>query len=65
MSLGKYLQMPFEGHRVQIRAEALNAFNNLNFVDPARSLANPGNFGQITSTNSGARVIQFALRYEF
>ena len=27
-------------------AEAFNAFNNVNFGDPARSLANPGNFGQ-------------------
>lgn len=65
MSLGKYFQLPFEGHRIQVRAEAFNAFNNVNWGDPTRTLANPGNFGQITSTSVAARVIQFALRYEF
>jgi hypothetical protein len=65
MSLSKSFQMPFEGHRIQVRAEAFNAFNNVNWGDPTRTLANPGNFGQITSTSVAARVIQFALRYEF
>ncbi len=32
MSLGKYFQLPFEGHRIQVRAEAFNAFNNVNWV---------------------------------
>ena len=65
MSVGKYFQGPFEGHRIQVRAEAFNAFNTVNWGDPTRTLANPGNFGQITSTNGGPRVIQLALRYEF
>jgi hypothetical protein len=36
----------------------------VNFNNPTLSLANPGTFGEITSAND-ARVIQFALRYEF
>jgi hypothetical protein len=65
MSLGKYFPLPWEGHRIQVRAEAFNAFNNVNWGEPTRTLANPGNFGQITATSVAARVLQFALRYEF
>lgn len=64
LSLAKYFKMPFEGHRVQVRAEAFNAFNNVNFTTPSLSLANPSNFGQFTAVMP-ARVMQFALRYEF
>ena len=64
LSLGKYFQMPWEGHRVQLRAEAFNAFNNVNFTDTSLNLATPSTFGQFTAVMP-ARVIQFALRYEF
>ncbi len=65
LSLGKFFTMPWsEGHRVQIRAEAFNAFNNVNFTTANTSLANPSTFGQFTEVMP-ARVIQLALRYEF
>lgn len=64
LSLGKFFTLPFEGHRVQVRAEAFNAFNNVNFLTPSLSLANPSTFGQFTSVMA-PRVMQFALRYEF
>jgi hypothetical protein len=64
LSLGKYFSLPFEGHRVQVRAEAFNAFNNVNFTTASLSLANPTTFGQFTGVMA-PRVIQFALRYEF
>lgn len=64
LSLGKFFAMPFEGHRIQVRAEAFNAFNNVNFLSPSLSLANPSTFGQFTSVMA-PRVMQFALRYEF
>ncbi|MCX6591932.1 MAG: TonB-dependent receptor [Acidobacteria bacterium] len=64
LSLGKYFKLPFEGHRVQVRAEAFNAFNNVNFTTASLSLANPTTFGQFTDVMA-PRVIQFALRYEF
>jgi hypothetical protein len=65
LSVGKYFKTPFEGHRVQFRAEAFNAFNTVNWRDPSSlTLANPTTFGQITEAND-ARVMQFALRYEF
>jgi hypothetical protein len=65
LSLGKRFMLPFEGHTIQVRAEAFNAFNNVNWDNPSSlTLANPTTFGQITAA-AEARVIQFALRYEF
>jgi hypothetical protein len=54
-----------EHHSINFRAEAFNAFNIVNFNSPSSiSLASPSTFGQITSAQD-ARVMQFALRYEF
>lgn len=64
LSLGKRFKMPFEGHTLQFRAEAFNAFNNVNFTTLSLSLTTPGTFGQFTAA-AEARVMQFALRYEF
>jgi hypothetical protein len=65
LSLGKRFGLPWEGHSVQVRAEAFNAFNAVNWDNPSSlTLANPTTFGQITAA-AEARVMQFALRYEF
>jgi hypothetical protein len=50
--------------RLQFRAEAFNAFNNVNFTNLSLDANSPASFGQFTSA-SPARVMQFALRYEF
>jgi len=67
MALSKYFHLHGENHRLQVRAEAFNAFNNVNFGTPSLSTATPTTFGEITSYASGAapRVMQFAMRYEF
>ncbi|GAB4366903.1 MAG: hypothetical protein OHK0021_10310 [Bryobacter sp.] len=64
LALGKRFFMPWEGHSLQFRAEAFNAFNNVNFTSMSLSLTTPGTFGQFTAA-AEARVMQFALRYEF
>jgi hypothetical protein len=65
LSLGKRFLLPIEGHSLQFRAEAFNAFNTVNWDNPSSlTLANPTTFGQITAA-AEARVMQFALRYEF
>ncbi len=65
LSIAKSFKLPIEGHRIQVRGEAFNSFNNVNFTGtPQLSLATPATFGQITSA-ADARVMQFALRYEF
>jgi hypothetical protein len=74
LSVSKYFKLPWEGHRLGIRAEAFNAFNNVNFLTVApngattgnvsNSLATPSTFGELGAA-ADARVMQFALRYEF
>lgn len=53
-----------ENHRIEFRAEFFNAFNNVNFANPASTFG-AGGFGTITSTVSNSREIQFALKYSF
>lgn len=64
MALTKNFALPWEGHRVQFRAEAFNAFNHANFTNPSLSLQSPLTFGEFQSTLP-PRSMQFALRYEF
>jgi len=64
ISIAKNFRMPWEGHKVQLRAEAFNAFNNVNFINPSLALYNPLTFGEYQNTTP-PRVMQFALRYEF
>ena len=49
---------------MQLRGEAFNAFNNVNFTNPSLALYSPLTFGEYQNT-APPRVMQFALRYEF
>ena len=64
IALAKSFTLPWEGHRLQLRGEAFNAFNNVNFYNPNLSLASSSTFGEYQNANP-ARVMQFGLRYEF
>ena len=64
MAIAKNFNMPWEGHRVQLRGEAFNALNNVNFTSPSLALYAPLTFGEYQNTTP-PRVMQFALRYEF
>lgn len=64
LSVGKNFTTPWEGHRVQFRAEAFNAFNLVNFYNPTLSLSTPSRFGEFAAARP-ARVLQLSLRYEF
>jgi hypothetical protein len=64
IGLFKRFFLPFENHSLQFRAEAFNAFNNVNFFDPSLRIDTPSTFGQFRRAMP-ARVMQFALRYEF
>jgi len=64
ISISKSFKLPWEGHRIQFRAEAYNAFNNVNFIQPSLALHNPTTFGEFQNTTP-PREMQFALRYEF
>lgn len=54
-----------ETMRVQLRAEAFNLLNNVNFFNNTQFAdINSTTFGQITSAGA-ARTMQFAIRFEF
>jgi len=60
ISFFKTMQLT-EVMRLQFRAEAFNAFNRPEWSSPSGAFGTAG-FGQITSTNTFARQLQFALK---
>jgi len=52
-----------ERNSLQFRAEFFNAFNRANFGVPGITVG--AGFGQIVSTATEARIIQFGLKYKF
>jgi hypothetical protein len=64
LAVSKNFPLWSEKYKIQFRAEAYNAFNHVNFTLPSSININATNFGQISGDQS-ARVLQFALRFEF
>jgi hypothetical protein len=64
MMVAKSFNLPKEGQRIQFRAEAFNAFNNVNFINPSLTLTSPLTFGEFQGVMP-PRTMQFALRFEF
>jgi Carboxypeptidase regulatory-like domain len=64
IAVAKSFQLPFEGQRLQLRGEAFNAFNQVNFYDPILDATTLSSFGEYQLAQPG-RVMQFGLRYEF
>jgi hypothetical protein len=66
MGLLKNFKMPWrESHTLQLRLEAFNAFNHVNYNPPSSaSLASPAQFG-IISGDFGPRTMQVGLSYDF
>jgi carboxypeptidase family protein len=64
-SVLKNFRLPWsETHSLQFRWESFNALNNNSFNLPMNNISLP-TFGQITSSASNPREMQFALRYQF
>ena len=64
MAVAKRIFLPWEGHTLQFRAEGFNALNHTNFYNASLRADRPSTFGEF-QTAYPARVMQFALRYEF
>ena len=66
LSLGKRFRMPADGHSLQLRWEAFNVLNSVSFTQRnlQRRYDRPATLGQYRFAES-ARIMQFALRYEF
>ncbi|MEW6322306.1 MAG: carboxypeptidase regulatory-like domain-containing protein [Acidobacteriota bacterium] len=62
LSLFKNISLP-RGHRVQLRFEAFNLFNQERFGQPGNQVGT-ANFGRITSAEDG-RIVQLAVKYSF
>jgi hypothetical protein len=63
-SLGKQFRVT-ESKYFDFRAEFFNAVNSVSFGAPARSIASPTTFGQITEQVNRPRNIQFGLKFYF
>jgi outer membrane receptor protein involved in Fe transport len=75
LGLFKAISLP-KGLEIQLRIEAINAFNHPNFLNPGADISNAGTFGFITSTVSalgagqagfgtGERTVRFGARLSF
>ncbi|HZZ17663.1 MAG TPA: hypothetical protein VFE08_17080, partial [Candidatus Sulfotelmatobacter sp.] len=64
-SLIKHFPLPYEGMRVDFRAEFFNLFNHAQFGNPNADINAATQFGVINSTVGNPRVIQFALKFIF
>ena len=53
-----------ESRKLELRTEFFNLFNAVNFANPV-NIQQSSNFGQIVRTSTGARVIQFAFKFNF
>ena len=54
----------FEGHRLEVRAEAFNVLNHPMPANPDTNL-NSSTFGRIVSAGGDPRILQLALKYNF
>ncbi len=70
LSFIKHFPLPYEGVRLDFRAEFFNAWNHAQFFLPGGSsgmqdINAPTSFGVISATVNNPRVIQFALKLNF
>ena len=65
-SISKAIRVPGmnENSNLQFRTEFFNVFNHTQFSNPATNVGTTG-AGVISSTSVAARIIQFALKYNF
>jgi hypothetical protein len=64
--IAKIFSMPWEGHKITLRADMFNALNHVQYGFPSASIANT-NFGAITgaATLYSPRSVQVSLRYQY
>ncbi|HVP45106.1 MAG TPA: carboxypeptidase-like regulatory domain-containing protein [Bryobacteraceae bacterium] len=64
-SIIKHFLLPYEGMRLDFRAECFNLFNHAQFGLPGADFNSPATFGVVNSTVNNPRLIQFALKLAF
>jgi hypothetical protein len=65
--LSLFKQFPIrETEKIELRFEAFDAFNHPSFGNPAANISTSGaNFGKVTSTTAGPRIMQIAAKFYF
>jgi hypothetical protein len=53
-----------DGKHIEMRIEMFNVFNRVNLGNPNVTFGN-ANFGRITATAGGPRIMQLAAKYVF
>jgi hypothetical protein len=51
-------------HRIEVRVETFNLFNNFNWGNPVTNF-NAATFGRILTQSGDPRIMQFGIKYEF
>ena len=51
-------------HRIEVRVETFNLFNNFNWGNPVTNF-NAATFGRILTQSGDPRIMQFGVKYEF
>jgi len=66
IGISKIFTMPWEKHRLTVRADLFNAFNHVQFGFPSSDITS-ANFGAITglATQYSPRNVLFSLRYQY
>jgi hypothetical protein len=66
IGISKTFAMPWEKHRLMVRADLFNAFNHVQFGFPSSDITS-ANFGAITglATQYNPRNVLFSLRYQY
>jgi outer membrane receptor protein involved in Fe transport len=64
--VAKVVSLPWESHKVMLRADLFNAFNHVQYGFPSALITNT-NFGAITGTavQYAPRTVLFSLRYQY
>ena len=62
VDLGLQRNIPFSGQTLQLRIDAFNAFNHINWGNPAVALDTAATVGRITTMNGRPRQIQFGAQ---
>jgi hypothetical protein len=66
-AIAKSFELPWENHKISLRADLFNAFNHVQYAFPVSLDITNVNFGRIlgTATQYQARNIQVSLRYQY
>ncbi len=64
LSLIKNIPVGGDDRSLQLRVEAFNVFDRVNFAQPGNRIGDP-DYGMVTATNGDGRIVQLGVKYNF